>query len=56
MFYFGQFERTPDPELPGHLLLEQYQVCRQNYCTLYLLVSIKCQGPTLVSLELKVIP
>jgi hypothetical protein len=22
-----QFEKSPDPELPGHLLLEQYQVC-----------------------------
>lgn len=25
-YNYGQFERTHDPELPGHLLLEQYQV------------------------------
>lgn len=22
-----QFEKSPDPELPGHFLMEQYQVC-----------------------------
>jgi hypothetical protein len=39
-----QFEKAADPELPGHLLLEQYQVFDQMFFTAPLIVYMTwCQ-------------